>query len=383
MITGSVESPFRHLVPLGAENRWSDLIATLIELDPKPVAALLGLGDSPQRVSVHREARAGHRDRVDLLVTVEGEQRCVAEAKVLSGLGSRQLQRYRDAFPDVAHHVLISPERLPLDAPRSSGWRSVYWEDLLRALTGSDNPWVAHTASDWLSCAEQAVPQLCPDTRWNDLEPGEAFVIALRARMAWVHRRLRPPPGVDHDLVSSSAGQSWVARLHTPARKAGYLVFAEAEERLSVRSYPKYAGDPNWGSPMGPSVKVCLMQTDVRTSAGFDWAYLHALWPVMEAFRQDWVTSPAKPKAAHDRAAWERMVAAGGPRHLGIGFGENQAKQRGQCMFGARFQLRADATLAEIAAELNATTRLLLDLAAVPYVDGARQLTSDAVRGSR
>ncbi len=59
------------------------------------------------------------------------------------------------------------------------------------------------------------------------------------------------------------------------------------------------------------------------------------------------------------------MVADGGPPYLGIGFGENQAKRSGECMFGARFQLAADATLATIAKELNATTKLILDLASV------------------
>ncbi len=60
-----------------------------------------------------------------------------------------------------------------------------------------------------------------------------------------------------------------------------------------------------------------------------------SLWPTMEAARRDWVSTSANPKAPHDRAAWKQMIDAGGPRHLGIRFGEKQAKQRGQCMFGA------------------------------------------------
>lgn len=366
-------TPIRHLVPLGAENRWSDLIATLIEIDPSPVAGLLGLGDSPRQVTVQREVAVG-RDRIDLVITANGETRCVAEAKVLSGLGLNQLRRYRDAFPDAPHHVLISPERLPIDAPRTSGWRSVYWEDLLRALTTSSVPHVAEIASAWLSYTDQEMPRLSADTRWNDLRTGEGFVIAMRARMAWVYRRLRPPPAVEHDLVSSSAGQSWVARLYLPAQKEGYWLFVEAEERLSVRDYPKLANDPRWGSVQGPSVKICLMQTGVRTSADFDWDYLRSLWPTMEAARKDWVTTSAKPKAPHDRAAWKQMVDAGGPRHLGIGFGDNEAKRSGQCMFGARFQLPADATLATIAEELDATTQLLLDLATIPCEEPAATL---------
>ncbi|WP_266038509.1 hypothetical protein [Lentzea sp. NEAU-D7] len=343
------------------------MVATLIELDPDPVADLLGLGDLPAHVSVEREASAGSGGRVDLLISVGNEKRCVAEAKVLSGLGLDQLRRYRDHFAGVPHHVLITLEHFPIDVPSSAGWRSVRWEDLLRALSRSSVPLVAQTASTWLSYVDGEMPRLSAGTRWNDLRDGEGFVIAMRARMAWVYRQLRPPPDVEHDLVSSSAGQSWVARLYAPARKPGYWVHVEAEERLSVQAYPKHAGDPRWGSVQGPSVKVCLMQRDVRTSADFDWTYLRSLWPTMEAARHDWVSTSANPKAPHDRAAWKQMIADGGPRHLGIGFGEKQAKQRGQCMFGARFQLPADATLGTIAAELNSTSKLLLELAALPY----------------
>jgi hypothetical protein len=365
--------PIRHLVPLGAENRWSDLIATLIELDPDPVAGLLGLGDSPRQVTVQREVAVG-RDRIDLVISVNGETRCVAEAKVLSGLGLNQLRRYRDDFPDVPHHVLISPERLPIDVPQSTGWRSVYWEDLLRAMTTSGVPEVAGIASAWLSYVDQKMPRLSADTVWNDLRTGEGFVIAMRARMAWVYRQLRPPPSVEHDLVSSSAGRSWVARFYTRSQKENHWLYAEAEERLSVRNYPKLANDPDWGSVQGPSVKVCLMQKGPRTSADFDWAYLHSLWPTMQAARKDWVTTSAKPKAPHDRAAWKQMVDAGGPPHLGIGFGDNEAKRSGQCMFGARFQLPANATLATIAEEFNATAQLLLDLATIPCEGPAARL---------
>lgn len=61
------------------------------------------------------------------------------------------------------------------------------------------------------------------------------------------------------------------------------------------------------------------------------------------------------------------MVADGGPPYLGIGFGDNQAKRSGACMFGARYQLPADATLSSIAEELKATSQLILDLAALPH----------------
>jgi hypothetical protein len=359
-------APIRHLVPLGAENRWSDLLAAMIETDPLAVAALLGLGASPSDVVVQREAMAGGRDRIDLVISADGQQCCVAEAKVLSGLGLNQLQRYRDAYPDSPHYVLISAERLPIHVPSSTGWRSVHWEELLRSLAGSGHAWVADTAAAWLAYVTAAMPHLSADTRWNDLRPGEGFVVAMRARMAWVYQHLRPPALIEHDLVSSSAGQSWVVRLYAPAQKSGYWVYVEAEERLSVRSYPKFAGDPNWGSMRGPSVKVCLLQTGVHSSKSFDWDYLLSMWPTMAAARSDWVTTRANPKAPHDREAWQRMVAKGGPPYLGIGFGESQAKSSGECMFGARYQMAPDIALSDLARALNDTTQLILDLVAIP-----------------
>jgi len=48
-------APIRHLVPLGAENRRSDLLAVLIE-DPRPVARRLRLGE----VSSSSSATAPH-----------------------------------------------------------------------------------------------------------------------------------------------------------------------------------------------------------------------------------------------------------------------------------------------------------------------------------
>ena len=73
--------------------------------------------------------------------------------------------------------------------------------------------------------------------------------------------------------------------------------------------------------------------------------------------------APARPKAPHDRAGWQRMVASGGPPYLGIGFGEAQARRSHECMFGARFQLPADVQLAAVANALSATASLMLDLA--------------------
>lgn len=59
------------------------------------------------------------------------------------------------------------------------------------------------------------------------------------------------------------------------------------------------------------------------------------------------------------------MVAKGGPKYLGFGFGEAQTKINGQCMFGARFQLPPDITLGGLVTTLEETAGLLLQMAQV------------------
>jgi hypothetical protein len=162
--------------------------------------------------------------------------------------------------------------------------------------------------------------------------------------------------------VTSSAGNSAVVRVYRYAAKEGYRVIAEVEENLPVRDYPNTAHEFS-RRLRGPSVKVCLMQKNVYTSAWFDWDYLLQLWRMMEPARHDWVTTPAQPKAPHDRANWEAMIAKGGPRHLGIGFGEAQAKRRGECMFGARFQLPADVDLNTVVETMHQAAQLVHQLA--------------------
>jgi hypothetical protein len=117
--------------------------------------------------------------------------------------------------------------------------------------------------------------------------------------------------------------------------------------------------------PRGPSIKVCLLQRDVQTSADFDWDYLLAMWPRMAAARSDWVPNAARPRAAHDRAGHKAMVAKGGPPFLGIGFGEAQTKISGACMFGARVQLPPAVRLGEVAIAVQNLYQLIEEMAAV------------------
>lgn len=358
-----------HLVPMDSETRWSDLLASCIETDPTCVAALLNLGDGSGRVEVRRESPAGGRGRIDLLVSVDGQRRCLIEVKVLAGLGTAQLSRYGEAFPDVAQRVLVFPGRLPLDLGTATGWTGITWEEMLTAFEKSTNPWVATTARAWLDHLRDALPAVDGRTRWNDLEMGSNFIIGMRTRMAWVFQQLSPPDPIYADLVGSASGVGWVARMQMETVVDGHLVRIEAEENLPNQSYPKIVG-PTTPAPRGPSVKVCLVQRGVRSSVNFDWRYLLAVWPLMEEVRTDWVRTAARPKAVHDRAGHRQMVDAGGPPFLGIGFGDAQAARSGECMFGARFQLPPDVTLATVVETLNGSVDLMRAMAKVPAPSG-------------
>ena len=353
-------------LPLQSETHWSDLLAVLIATDPVPLGVVLGLDYGPAALSVSREASVDSANRPDIVLTVDGDRIAVIEVKVLAGLGPRQLERYHAAVPDADVYALIYPERLAVPLHGAKPWRELTWETLLRAYEGSDHSWVAATARAWRHHLDLALPKVGPETRWNDLRQGEDFVIAVRARMSLLHSQIHPPAGVEHDLMGSSAGVSWVARLYAETPVPGYWIMSEVEENLPVRDYPKYF-TTDGPQPLGPSAKVCLYQEDVQTSAGFDWDYLYRLWPVMEKARTDWVRHAARPRAAHDREGYKRIVAAGAPVFLGIGFGDAQAKINQACMFGARIQFPADITLAELSSEVAALAELTLKLAqAVP-----------------
>jgi hypothetical protein len=152
--------------------------------------------------------------------------------------------------------------------------------------------------------------------------------------------------------------------MNLPAAHSGYVIRVEAEENLPVRDFPKYSS-PDSLAPHGPSIKVCLVQSNVNTSASFDWEYLLRLWQVMAVAREDWVRAPARPKAAHDREGWQRIVSAGAPKYLGIGFGEAQARKSYECTFGARAQLPPDVRLRRVVDEMQGLAALMIELADV------------------
>jgi hypothetical protein len=350
------------VLPLASENRWSDLLAVLVATDPLPIHRLLGLGVDHREVTVRREVTVDAANRPDLILMACGKPVAVIEVKVLAELGTGQLTRYAEAIPNAAVYALIFPERLSIDV-HNDAWQGLTWERVLEAYTASTHAWTATTARAWLNHLDSSLPKVDRMTVWNALSQGEDFVVALRARMVWLHRNLAPAASIRHDLVSSSAGVSWVVRMFADAAELGYRVMLEIEESLSVREFRNAGLDSP--CPRGPSIKVVLLQSGVTTSANFNWDYLHAMWPAMRTARTDWVTNTARPKAAHDRAGQQSIVAKGAPGYLGVGFGEAQTKINGTCMFGARLQLRPDIKLSEILDELRILENLIVTMANV------------------
>jgi hypothetical protein len=349
---------------LERENRWSDLLAVLIERDFKSAPSALGLADRTWS-RLQREYGVTAKDRVDLILESDGTVDTVVEVKLLSGLGVSQLDRYRRAFPQAQDHLLISPGRLRVDIARETGWKSVTWESVLDAFATSPDPWVADTAKDWHTHLDQSLPAVGPDSLWNDLSDGEDFVLAMRARSSWVFDNLALPGGVDADLIQSSSGVSWVVRVFEKTSHPSYWILAEAEETLANQCWPKSVA-PNGTRPLGPSILVTLLQSNVSDSRSYDWAHLHKLWSLMSTHRTDWATTSARPKAAHDKEAIARLRAAGAPSLLGAGYGDAQARMRGACMFGARFRVPAGSSLRDVSGELERTAELVHELAQVP-----------------
>jgi hypothetical protein len=371
-----VTHPIRHLAPLDNENGWSDLLAALIETDPRPVADALALGPvQPGDVQVRRETVSDtdftdrRRDRIDLLVDVQGTLRAALEVKVLSGLGRAQLERYRESYPGADRYVLVAPAQFPLPAQDNPGWEQQSWEALIGALATSDQLWVGATAEAWLEHLHAALPQLTPQTRWDDLHVGDPFPLMLRARVAWVHQQLAARQGLTTRLVQATSSNKWVARVHADCVATGYRVVAEVEDATPARSkrrFPKLMSETT-PPPTGPEFRVFLEQVGVDTSAGFSWEYLHAMWPLMDSARSDWWTaSVPNPPEPHDRAGRAAIVAAGAPRYLGFGFGEKQTRSNRSCMFGAKLRLPASSTLQQVVETLDGLGTLVLAMAATP-----------------
>lgn len=350
------------VVPAANENRWSDLLASLIATDPAPMTRLVGVGfDTVEREVVIPGQGTRKSDRLDLLLLKDGIAGAAIEVKLLSDLGPSQLERYVAAFPTAKVHRVLHLAWLPVKIQRTGLWESLTWEAVLAAYSESSNAWVAATARAWSLQIPALVPAVDANTVWNDVpDDAPGMELALRARIAWLSRRLDGWCTLNHDIVQSSGGGTWAVRMWTPSRASGHLVTAELQEGMTAFEWKP---DPNKhyrDRLRGPVVLLGLRQDDVDTSANFAWAELHSMFVeriVDEAGSatdgRAWQLTAARPRDAIDRTNWESIVAAGAPRWLGKGWGMKVAKSARSCLFGARFQIPPESTLGSVEAELR------------------------------
>ena len=261
------------VVPAANENRWSDLLATLISTEPDQIARLLQIECDSVRREVVVPGLAGRRsDRLDLLLQSAGRSTAAIEIKLLSDLGPRQLERYRAAFPAVETYRVLHIETLPVNLQGVASWESLTWESVLTAYAASDHPWVSATARAWRTQLAALVPVVNENTVWNDVpdEPA-AMELELRARVTWLSRQMDFWCTLEHDTVPSSGGGNWVARMWAPASGPGHHVTAELQEGMSAYEWRPDPMRPYRDRFRGPVVLLGSVRTRSqhrRTSTG-------------------------------------------------------------------------------------------------------------------
>lgn len=353
------------------ENRWSDLLASLIATDPAPLQRLIGIEfDTVRREVVAPSLVARRTDRLDLLLLRDGDAVGVIEAKLFSDLGPSQLDRYLAAFPGAEHYRVLHLARLPVNLGEARPWSSLTWEDVLTAYARSQHAWVRATASTWISCLDDLVPNVDANTVWNDVPDDAAGMeLALRARVAWLSSQLDGWCDLDHDLVQSSGGGNWAVRIWCQATSPNHFLTVELQEGLTAYEWKPNPERPYRERLPGPVLLLGLRQEPVDTSADFDWALLRRVFAthVVDAEgapRDDrnWQLTPARPTDAVDKQNWRDMVTAGAPRWLGKGWGMKVAKGTGACLFGARYGLSPTSTLGEIDEELRKIALVVVEM---------------------
>lgn len=367
------EPDLSYVIPGWSENRWSDMLASLLSTDPAPIEQLIGVAPDAIRREVAVPGETSRRsDRLDLLLTHRDRQVAAIEVKVLSDLGLDQLARYAAAFPDVERRFVLHLASLPVNTTPTPGWSELSWEAVLSAYSTSEHPWVAATAKAWLDQLHVLVPVVEAETAWNDVpDVAREFELALRARIAWLAHHLDEST-LQHDIVQSSGGGMWVLRLWADTAVPNLRVQVEVQEGMTAYEWGPDVQRRYRDRLKGPAPAVSLRLSEIDTSESFDWDLLHRVfaehvldqsgdplpgWP--------WQLTPANPRHPVDRAAWSAMVAAGGPRWLGKGFGMAVAtKAYRECLFGARMQLTPSLTLGEIRDELLRLEPLILAMSA-------------------
>lgn len=355
------EPDLSFVIPAANENRWSDLLATLVVTDPDPFAELLGVDFDAVRREVVVPGVARTADRLDLLLTRCGRGVAAVEVKVLSDLGPQQLVRYSAAFPDAQTYRVLHLDRLPVNLREATPWESLTWESVLQAYVNSDNLWVSTTARAWARQLDALVPPVGPTTMWNDVpDDAPGLELALRARIAWLSSQLSTWCELEHDIVPSSGGGNWALRMWAPSSSLGHFVTAELQEGLTAFAWKPDPSQPYRDRLPGPVVLLGMRQEGTATSADFDWPKLHRMFAehILDEYGQPrddrvWHTTAARPPDPVDKQNWQDIVQAGAPRWLGKGWGMRVARTTQSCLFGARFGLPPDSTMSEIDAELR------------------------------
>lgn len=346
-----------YMIPGWNENRWSDLLASLIKTDPATMADIIGIAtDEVEREVPVPGATGRTSDRLDLLLRLGERQVATIEVKVLSDLGLNQLARYATAFPKAERRYVLHLAALPVNTTLTPGWDELSWEEVLTAYSRSEHPWVAATATAWLRQLDSLIPAVDADTVWNDVpDDPPNFELALRARMVWLAHHL-DDLHLEHDLIQSSGGGLWVLRFWADTARSNLRVQVEVQEGMTAYEWRHDPRRRYRDRVKGPAPVVSLRLSDVDTSEVFDWELLHHVFAehVLDANGDPlpdwpWQLTPANPRHSVDRAAWNAMVAAGGPKWLGKGFGMAVAtKAYRECLFGARMQLPRTLTLGQI-----------------------------------
>lgn len=362
-----------YVIPGWSENRWSDLLASLIKTDPAPISQLIGaVPDGVVREVAVPGQTSRRSDRLDLLLMQGNRQLAAIEVKVLSDLGLDQLARYARAFSDVEARFVLHLAALPVNTTTTPGWGDLSWEAVLRTYAQSEHPWVAATAQAWLGQLDRLVPAVDEETVWNDVpDDASAFELALRARIAWLAHHL-DDISLERDLVQSSGGGIWVLRFWADTTVPNLRVQVEVQEGMTAYEW-RHDPDRRYRDRLkGPAPVVSLRLSDVDSSEAFDWGLLrrvfaeHVLDENGDALPDwPWQLTPANPRHPVDRAAWKAMVEAGGPKWLGKGFGMAVAtKAYRECLFGARMQFAPTLTLGQIRSELLRLEPLVLAMSA-------------------
>jgi hypothetical protein len=180
---------------------------------------LIGVEFDTVRREVVVPGQVGRKsDRLDLLLLHGRQEVAAIEVKLLSDLGPPQLERYHAAFPTAGHYRVLHLGTLPVNLLGATPWESLTWESVLTAHAKSEVSWVATTSRAWLIQLASLVPVVDASTVWNEVPNDPAgFELALRARIAWLSRQMDQWCELPHDIVPSSGGGNWAARIWTTA----------------------------------------------------------------------------------------------------------------------------------------------------------------------